>query len=119
MIPETIVLGQILGQILASLAVIILYHYIGSEYLGADENAYWNAFRVQVLNAGDSTVRQKTDFILTNSAKDSELIGEVNLSSQKVAQALEDAGCVQCVLSGLKYRPSSDGKGYPVGNNHA
>jgi len=38
MIPETIVLGQILAPIVASLAVIVFYHYTGSEYLGAEEN---------------------------------------------------------------------------------
>ena len=116
MIAESITVGSVLAVVISSLTVIILYHYIRREYLGADENAYWNAFRVQVLSTGDSTVRQKTDFILTNSAKDSELIGEVNLSSQEVAQALKDAGYVQCVLSRLKYRLSSDGEGwYPVG----
>ena len=106
MIPETIVLGQILAPIVASLAAIVLYHYIGSEYLGAEENEYWNAFRVGLLSSGDSTIRRKTDFALTNSAKNREFVGSYDMTSQEVAHLFEDAGYTQGVLSGLKYRPS-------------
>lgn len=107
MIPETLVLGQVLAPIVSALVVIVLYHYIGKEYLGADENAYWNAFRRALLSAGDSTVRQKTDFALTNAALDEELVGNVRLSSSELAHIFEDAGAAQCILSGLKYRPSN------------
>jgi len=65
MIPETLVLGQVLAPIVSALVVLVLYHYIGRQYLGAEENAYWNAFRRAVLSAGDSTIRPKTDFALT------------------------------------------------------
>jgi hypothetical protein len=105
MIPETLVLGQVLAPIVSALVVIVLYHYIGKEYLGADENAYWNAFRRALLSAGDSTVRQKTDFALTNAALDEELVGRVQLTSSELAHVFEGAGAAQGILSGLKYRP--------------
>lgn len=105
MIPEAIVLGQVLAPIVSALVVIVLYHYIGREYLGAAENKYWNTFRVTLLSAGDSTVRTKTNFALTNPAKGAEFVGSVKKESKEFAQLMEDAGYVQCILSGLKYRP--------------
>lgn len=105
MIPETIVLGKVLAPIVSAIVVIVLYHYIGKQYLGAEENAYWNAFRIWLLSAGDSTVRKKTSFALTNPARESDYIGSVRASSQEVAQALERVGYAQNILSGLKYRP--------------
>mgnify|MGYP007047127219 CR=1 FL=1 len=105
MIPEAIVLGQVLAPIVSALVVIVLYHYIGREYLGAAENEYWNTFRVTLLSAGDSTVRTKTNFALTNAAKDTEFVGSVKKESKEFAQVMEDDGYVQCILSGLKYRP--------------
>lgn len=38
MIPETIVLGQVLAPIVSALVVIVLYHYIGRDCLGAVPN---------------------------------------------------------------------------------
>lgn len=102
---SSIELGAILAPAISAVGVLILYHYIGREYLGAEENAYWNAFRRALLSAGDSTVRQKTDFALTNAALDGELLGNVRLGSTEFAQVLEDAGAAQGILSGLKYRP--------------
>ena len=97
--------GQILAPIISALAVVVLYHYIGREYLGADENGYWNAFRIWLLSSGDSTVHKKTSFALTNPAKDEELVGTIDATSDELAHLFEDAGYVQCVLAGLKYRP--------------
>ena len=105
MILESIALGQILTPLIAAVAVIILYHYIGRDYLGAAENPHWNKLRIFLLSSGDSTVRKKTNFALTNAASDDEYLGKVDLTSAEFAQALEDENFVQCVLSGLKYRP--------------
>lgn len=106
MIPETIVLGQVLAPVVSALVVVILYHYIGRDYLGAEENEYWNAFRVSLLSAGDSTVRKRTNFALTNEALNNQKVGRVeDISSNEFAHLLEDAGYTQCILSGLKYRP--------------
>lgn len=102
----TLTLGQVLAPIISAIVVTLLYHYLGREYLGAEENKYWNSIRVSLLSAGDSTVRQETGFALTNSASDSEFVGTVKKDSQSFAQVMEGAGYVQCVLSGLKYRPS-------------
>ena len=107
MIPETIVLGQVLAPIIAGLVVIVLYHYLGKEYLGGDENNFWNNFRITLLSAGDSTVRKETDFALTNAAQDSEKLGRVKLESDEFALKLEELNYVQCILSGLKYRPEN------------
>lgn len=107
MIPETVVLGQVLAPIVSGLVVIVLYHYIGQEYLGADENGYWNTFRRTLLSAGDSTVRKKTNFALLNSAKAKEFVGTIDMNSNEFAHALESQGYAQGVLSGLKYRPQN------------
>jgi len=106
MILETLTIGQVLAPIIAGLAALVLYHYLGREYLGADENKYWNALRVTLLSAGDSTVRQKTGFALTNTAKSEEFVGSYDMTSDELAHTLEAEGYVQCVLSGLKYRPA-------------
>lgn len=105
MIPESIVLGQILAPLIAGLVALILYEYIGREYLGAAENEYWNKLRIGLLSAGDSKIRKKTDFALTNTATDEEFVGAYDITSLEVAQTFEDAGYLQGVLSGLKYRP--------------
>lgn len=105
MILETITLGQVLAPIIAGLAALVLYHYIGRDYLGADENKYWNALRRTLLSAGDSTVRKKTGFALTNTISEDEFVATVDKDSQQTAQLFADAGYLQCVLSGLKYRP--------------
>lgn len=105
MILETIALGQVLAPVVALLTATILYHYIGREYLGAEENIYWNRLRIFLLSTGDSTVRKKTNFALTNPASDDEYVGRVDLTSHELAQKLENENFVQCVLSGLKYRP--------------
>lgn len=102
----TLVLGEVLAPIISAAVVIVLYHYLGSEYLGPEEAAYWNSFRRTVLSAGDSTVRKKTNFALTNPAHEGESFGSVKASKEEIAQALSDRGYVQSVLSGLKYRPT-------------
>jgi len=107
MILETLTLGQVLAPIISGLVAVALYHYIGRDYLGAEENTIWNNFRKTLLSAGDSTVRKKTDFALTNAALDGELIGRVKLSSSEFAHVMQDAGYTQCILSGLKYRPQN------------
>lgn len=105
MVIETLTVGQLLAPVIASLSTVLLYHYLGREYLGADENRVWNKIRKTLLSAGDSTVRQKTGFALTNDAGDHEFVGTVELDSQAFAGLLEEYGYLQCVLSGLKYRP--------------
>lgn len=104
MIPESIVAGQVLAPIISFVTAIVLYHYIGRDYLGAEENMYWNALRVYLLSEGDSIVRQKTNFALTNTPSDEEFVASVDVTSHEVALALEEAGYLQCVLSGLKMR---------------
>jgi len=105
MILETLTLGHVLAPVISLLTVVVLYHYLGRDYLGAEENEYWNKLRIGVLSTGDSTVRQKTNFALTNAATDDEFVQTVDKNSQEVAQLFEDAGYLQCVVSGLKYRP--------------
>jgi hypothetical protein len=105
MIIEGIALGQVLAPIVSAIVVVILYHYVGKRWLGAEENKYWNAFRRTLLSAGDSTVRKKTKFALTNHALDEEFVGSVDKESGEFAQVMENAGYTQCILSGLKYRP--------------
>jgi len=107
MILETLTLGQVLAPIISGLVAVALYHYIGRDYLGADENKYWNMLRTKVLSSGDGYIRRKTNFALTNPAKDEEFVGGVMLSSDELAHELEDAGYLQGVLSGLKYRPAN------------
>lgn len=104
MLPESLVLGQVLAPIVAGVAVTILYHYVGREWLGADENELWNSLRRAVLGAGDSFVRKKTNFALTNSAHKGEFVGSYEMDSDELAETLEKAGYLQCVLSGLKTR---------------
>jgi hypothetical protein len=103
MIPESIVLGEVLAPIVSAVVVVVLYHYIGREYLGADENRYWNALRRTVLKSGDNYVRENTDFGLTNSVSQAEFVGTYEMTSSELAHTLESEGYVQCVLSGLKY----------------
>ena len=100
----SIELGAVLAPAISAVGVLILYHYIGREYLGADENIYWNQFRRVFLGGLDGIVKQKTPFTLTNRARTGEFVGVVSMTSQGVAVALEDAGYVQGVLAGLKYR---------------
>lgn len=107
MIIETLTLGQVLAPIISGLTALILYHYIGSDYLGAAENEYWNSLRVFLLSSGDSTIRKKTDFALTNPARETELVGTVHMTTQELAELLEKEGYAQGVLSGLKYRPEN------------
>jgi len=102
---DPITLPAILAAVVSALAVTVLYHYLGREYLGAAENPYWNTLRVTLLSAGDSTIRQKTGFALTNTISDDEFVATVDKDSQETAQLFADAGYLQCVLSGLKYRP--------------
>lgn len=107
MLPESTALGQLLAPVASGLAVVVLYHYLGAEYLGAEENKYWNALRKVVLSSGDSIVRQKTNFAVTNPARNFEQVAtlEESVDTMQLAQGLESQGYVQGVLSGLKYRP--------------
>lgn len=107
MFLEGIVVGEILAPVVSAILVVILYHYIGSRYLGGAENAVWNGLRIVLLSSGDSWVRTKTKFALTNAANDAEYVGRVRADSTEFAITLdEDAGYKQCVAAGLKYRPS-------------
>jgi len=114
MLPESLVLGQVLAPIVSGIVVVILYHYIGRRWLGADENRLWNRLRRTVLGSGDSFVRKKTDFALTNTAHNEEFVGSYDMSSDELAEKLEENGYLQCVLSGLKKR--GDPSEYEVGS---
>lgn len=100
-------MGAILAPLVSISVVTLLYHYIGREYLGADENKYWNALRRGILGNFDSFVRKKTSFALTNGARSEEFVGSFEYTSSEFAHRLEKVGYVQCILSGLKER---DGK---------
>jgi len=108
MILESLTLLHIAGPIASAIAAVVLYHYLGREYLGADENKYWNAARRRLLAGGDSYVRKKTNFALTNTASQEELVGTLDMSSDEFAHALQKAGYLQGVLSGLKERSNGD-----------
>jgi len=108
MLLESITALHILAPLVSGLAVVVLYHYIGREYLGADENKYWNALRVSLLSSGDGYVRRKTNFALTNTASQEELVGTLDMTSDEFAHALQKAGYLQGVLSGLKDRSNGD-----------
>jgi hypothetical protein len=105
MFLETITLGHVLAPIISASTVVLLYHYLGRDYLGAAENEYWNTLRIGLLSTGDSTIRQKTNFALTNAATKDEFVVTLDKTPQETAQLFEDAGYLQCVISGLKYRP--------------
>lgn len=105
MIIDITTVGAIVAPIVSAVAVIALYHYLGSEYLGADENPFWNTVRKVLLSSGDSVVRTKLGIALTNPARDEESVGAIRRSSQEFAELLESNGYAQGVLSGLKYRP--------------
>ena len=113
---SSIELGAVLAPGISAVGVLILYHYLGREYLGADENVYWNRFRRAVLGGLDELVRSRTSFALTNMARSGEYVGTVRMTSQQVAVAFEDAGYVQGVLAGLKYRTGSFGKAFEDGS---
>jgi len=107
-------LGAVLAPAISLVAVLILYHYVGSEYLGADENEHWNRLRRAVLGGFDGLVREHTDFALTNRARPGERVGSLPLTSQQLAVALEEAGYLQGILSGLKTRPRGAEQGDEV-----
>lgn len=97
-------LGAFLAPAISAVVVTLLYHYLGREYLGADENGIWNRFRRTVLAGFDPLVQENTDFILTNHAKAAEFVGTFEWDSPTLAHKLEDAGYLQGVFSGLKLR---------------
>ena len=97
-------LGAVLAPLLSAFGVVVLYHYLGRDYLGADENKLWNNFRRGLLLSLNDLVQRETPFKLTNNAKESETVGTVDRSSQEVASLFESGGFLQGVLSGLKGR---------------
>lgn len=100
-------LGAVLAPLVSAFVVTILYHYLGKEYLGADENEFWNKLRRGVLAPLDDTVRKKTSFALTNNPHEGERVGTFDLTSQELAGTLGEGGYLQGVLSGLKTREIS------------
>lgn len=96
--------GAILAPLVSAVVVTILYHYLGREYLGADENAIWNRGRRTILGSFDKYVRDNSTFALTNHTKPDEFVGTFELDSPTLAHKLEKAGYLQGVLSGLKLR---------------
>ena len=113
---EIIEAGAVLAPLLSAIGVVVLYHYIGRDYLGADENAHWNNIRRTVLLSVDEYVKEYTGFTTTNSAKPSEYFGSLDASSHEVAQVFEAAGYVQGVLAGLKGRNVSGEMEYEAGS---
>ena len=108
--------GKVLAPIISGISVVVLYHYLGSEYLGADETKIWNKIRRVVLLGGDNFVRKKTEFALTNKAKKEEIVGMVEMSDMELAEVIEGNGGVQSVLSGLKKRTISETTKYESGS---
>lgn len=106
----------VLASAISAVGVTILYHYLGREYLGADENKYWNALRRAALGGFDQYVRNNSTFALTNRAKSTEYFATVNMSSQGVAVLFENAGYVQGVLAGLKTRERDGETEYEAGS---
>ncbi|UBF22617.1 hypothetical protein HRTV-25_gp36 [Halorubrum tailed virus 25] len=106
----------VLASAISTVCVIVLYHYLGREYLGAEENKYWNALRRTVLAGLDPYVQKNTQFALTNRAHPEEFVTTVDMSPQAVAETFEAAGFVQGVISGLKDRGPKDEPDYEVGS---
>lgn len=113
---SSIELGAVLAPAMSIIGVTVLYHYLGREYLGADENRVWNQLRRVLLGGLDSYVRDRTPFALTNKAFPRELVGSLDMSSQEVAELFESAGYVQGVLSGLKTRDLDGTRQYENGS---
>lgn len=106
----------VLASAISSVAVVVLYHYLGRDYLGAEENKYWNALRRTVLAGADPYVRKNSPFALTNRAKTVEFVARVEMDSQEVAETFERAGFVQGVVSGLKDRGPEGEPEYEAGS---
>ena len=109
-------IGAVIAPIISALGVTLLYHYLGRDYLGADENKIWNEGRRKFLGGFDQYVRDNSTFALTNTARPGEYVGTVDVSSGEVAQALEDSGYVQGVLAGLKTRTYEDEEQFESGS---
>jgi len=102
MFLETITIGQVAAPLISTVAAILLYHYLGREYLGAEENKYWNSARRTIITTANPIVEKKTPFTLTNSPSKEEFVGSYSVNSLRLAEALFSVGYVQGVLSGLK-----------------
>lgn len=103
-------LGAILAPLVSAVVVTLLYHYLGKEYLGADENRAWNQIRRTVLGGFDQCVRENSTFALTNGVSDEEYAGSYFYTSDEFAGVLENEGYLQGVLSGLKVANLESGK---------
>jgi len=57
---EIIEAGAVLAPLLSAIGVVVLYHYIGRDHLGADENEYWNNFRRGLLLSLNGLVKRET-----------------------------------------------------------
>lgn len=108
--------AAVLASAISAVGVTILYHYIGRDYLGADENEYWNRFRRALLGGFDQYVRDNSAFALTNRAKATEYFATVDMASYEVAVLFEEAGYVQGVLAGLKTRERDGETEYEAGS---
>ena len=106
----------VLASAISTVCVIVLYHYLGREYLGAEENKYWNALRRTLLAGFDPYVRKNSAFALTNRAKSEEFVATVDMDSEEVAETFEAAGFVQGVISGLKDRGLEGEPDYEAGS---
>ena len=53
-------LGALLAPTISAIAVVVLYQYVGSDYLGANENEYWNNFRRGLLLSLNGLVKRET-----------------------------------------------------------
>ncbi|UBF22726.1 hypothetical protein M1M38_gp033 [Halorubrum tailed virus 27] len=113
---STITPEAVLASAISTVAVVVLYHYLGRDYLGAEENKYWNALRRTVLAGADPYVRKNSPFALTNRAKAVEFVARVEMDSQEVAETFGRAGFVQGVVSGLKDRGPEGEPEYEAGS---
>ena len=104
---DNIQLGAVVAPIVSAVVVTILYHYLGREYLGADENEIWNRARRTILGGFDQYVRKNSTFALTNSVSPEEYVDTLNMSSSEFSELLGSEGYLQCILSGLKQRKTA------------
>jgi len=107
MLIESLITVEVLAPLLSGIAVLLLYNVLGARYLAPEYLPVWTQLRRTVLATGESYVRTKTSFALTNPSPDSHKIGTVDCSSQELAHHFGERGYLQSVASGLKYRPRS------------
>lgn len=97
---------MVVAGAIALLVAIGLYHYLGSEYLGAEETEFWNNIRRTVLVPTHNLVVDNTEYWGTVKGADKEMfVRSSPMTSDELSLRLEEHGYAQTVLAGLFYRP--------------